>query len=247
MPDIHFHDVYGDFKDGSFDGLYNSITGKGATIRTMQSQMESTRLFNENYFAMIAALDDVVARGIKHVALPGDFSDDGQPVHMRGLVSIFDYYADKYDLEFFAAPGNHDPTRPFTIPNGKRDYLGAGGKEQRIYSRGRDGCEGYDGDWTVIHNPDWELPQICTEEVKEWVIRRSWKSLLRTASTQHLSTITLRPHTHLKVHVTTTAMRRLISSLRLKIASLRFAMKVPVVTIKSLTTPHVLWSQTQPT
>ncbi|GAM73422.1 calcineurin-like phosphoesterase [Vibrio ishigakensis] len=35
MPDIHFHDVYGDFKDGSFDGLYNSITGKGATIRTI--------------------------------------------------------------------------------------------------------------------------------------------------------------------------------------------------------------------
>lgn len=168
MPDIHFHDVYGDFQDGSFDGLYNSVTGKGATIRTMQSQMESTRLFNENYFAMIAALDDVVARGIKHVALPGDFSDDGQPVHMRGLVSIFDHYAEEYDLEFFAAPGNHDPTRPFTIPNGKRDYLGAGGKEQRIYSRGAGGCDGYDGDWTVIPDSDWDLPMICTEEVKEW-------------------------------------------------------------------------------
>ncbi|PMG07125.1 phosphoesterase [Vibrio breoganii] len=167
MPDIHFHDVYGDFKDGSFDGLYNSITGKGATIRTMQSQMESTRLFNENYFAMIAALDDVVERGIKHVALPGDFSDDGQPVHMRGLVEIFDHYAEKYDLEFFAAPGNHDPTRPFSIPNGKRDYLGEGGKEQRIYSRGSNGCDGYAGDWTIIHG-EWDLPQVCTEEVQEW-------------------------------------------------------------------------------
>lgn len=84
MPDIHFHDVYGDFQDGSFQGLYTNSSGKYATIRTMQSQMESTRLFNENYFAMIAALDDVVERGIKYVALPGDFSDDGQPVHMFG-------------------------------------------------------------------------------------------------------------------------------------------------------------------
>ncbi|MFA0125907.1 metallophosphoesterase, partial [Vibrio sp. 10N.261.48.A2] len=68
MPDIHFHDVYGDFKDGSFAGLYNSDSGEYATIRTMESQMNSTRLFNENYFAMIAALDDVVERGVKYVA-----------------------------------------------------------------------------------------------------------------------------------------------------------------------------------
>lgn len=65
MPDIHFHDVYGDFQDGSFDGLPNSLSGDRATIRTMESQMNSTRLFNENYFALIAALDDVVDRGIK--------------------------------------------------------------------------------------------------------------------------------------------------------------------------------------
>ncbi|MBY5945089.1 metallophosphoesterase [Photobacterium rosenbergii] len=169
MPDIHFHDVYGDFQDGSFDGLYNSETGQGATIRTMMSQMKSTRLFNENYFAMIAALDDVVARGIKYVALPGDFSDDGQPVHMRGLVKIFDQYREEHGLEFFAAPGNHDPVRPFTRPNGKRDYLGRDGHDQRIYSSGATSeCEGYEGDWTIAPTPDNPLPTICTEEVKEW-------------------------------------------------------------------------------
>ncbi|MDR9829950.1 metallophosphoesterase [Vibrio sp. FNV 38] len=167
MPDIHFHDVYGDFEDGSFDGLPNSIAGEGATIRTMQSQMESTRLFNENYFAMIAALDDVVARGIKYVALPGDFSDDGQPVHMRGLVRIFDQYREKHGLEFFAAPGNHDPVRPFTIPAGKGDYLGTDGKEQRIWSKGKNECVGYDDEWTTIEG-DHDLPTICTEEVQEW-------------------------------------------------------------------------------
>lgn len=168
MPDIHFHDVYGDFEDGSFDGLPNSITGQGATIRTMQSQMKSTRLFNENYFAMIAALDDVVERGIKYVALPGDFSDDGQPVHMRGLVSIFDEYREKHGLEFFAAPGNHDPNRPFSIPAGKNDYLGEEGRDQRIKSRGKDECDfDYEGDWTTVDGGH-DLLTICTEEVQEW-------------------------------------------------------------------------------
>ncbi|MCK8084593.1 metallophosphoesterase [Vibrio sp. 1CM8B] len=168
MPDIHFHDVYGDFQDGSFAGLPNSMSGKNATIRTMESQMNSTRLFNENYFAMIAALDDVVERGVKYVALPGDFSDDGQPIHMRGLVSIFDHYRDTYGLEFFAAPGNHDPVRPFTIPAGKSDYLGEGGKKQRIYSRGKEECVGYDDEWTTIPGEGDNLATICTEEVREW-------------------------------------------------------------------------------
>ncbi|MEZ9407612.1 metallophosphoesterase [Vibrio sp. 10N.286.48.F5] len=168
MPDIHFHDVYGDFQDGSFAGLPNAISGKNATIRTMESQMNSTRLFNENYFAMIAALDDVVERGVKYVALPGDLSDDGQPVHMRGLVSIFDHYRDTYGLEFFAAPGNHDPVRPFTIPAGKSDFLGEGGKNQRIYSRGKEECVGYEDEWTTIPGDGDNLATICTEEVREW-------------------------------------------------------------------------------
>jgi 3',5'-cyclic AMP phosphodiesterase CpdA len=168
MPDIHFHDVYGNFKDGSFAGLPNPESGKNATIRTMRSQMNSTRLFNENYFAMIAALDDVVARGVKYVALPGDFSDDGQPVHMRGLVSIFDHYRETYGLEFFAAPGNHDPVRPFTIPAGKKDYLGEGGKEQPIYSRGTTECGDYEGEWTTVQGTGEAHDVICTEEVKEW-------------------------------------------------------------------------------
>ncbi|WP_019612738.1 metallophosphoesterase [Psychromonas ossibalaenae] len=165
MPDIHFHDVYGDFQDGSFDGLENSISGQGATIRTMKSQLNSTRLFNENYFAMIAALDDIAARGIKYVALPGDFSDDGQPVHMRGLVEIFDQYSREHGIQFFAAPGNHDPVRPFTQPAGKSDYLGLSGKQQGIWSEGAGQCvPGSD-------NSGQELTPICTEEVQEWGYR----------------------------------------------------------------------------
>lgn len=100
MPDIHFHDVYADFNDGSFKGLPNSRSKDHATIRTMQAQLHSTRLFNENYFALLAALDDAAARGIKFIALPGDFSDDGQQVHLRGLQKILKHYQQKYDMRF---------------------------------------------------------------------------------------------------------------------------------------------------
>ncbi|KHT65092.1 phosphoesterase [Photobacterium gaetbulicola] len=166
MPDIHFHDVYGDFTDGSFDGLKNSHSGQHATIRTMHAQLTSTRLFNENYFALLAALDDAVKRGVKYIALPGDFSDDGQPVHIRGLKKILDHYAKTYDVEFFAAPGNHDPVRPFDRPSGEGDFLGLEGKTQRIYSKGVKECVGYEGDSAVI-NAGHELPTICTEEIRE--------------------------------------------------------------------------------
>lgn len=168
MPDVHFHDVYATFKDGSFQGVPNKKSGLNATIRLMQAQMTSTRLFNENYFAFMAALDDAVTRGVKFIALPGDFSDDGQPVHMRGLKKILDQYSKQHGIEFFAAPGNHDPNRPFARAGGKSDYLGIdpnngrAGFPQPIYSRGAGDCNtNYSGDWTKI---GWTY---CTEEVQE--------------------------------------------------------------------------------
>jgi len=166
MPDIHFHDVYADFEDNSFKGLLNSHSKKHATIRTMQAQLHSTRLFNENYFALLAALDDAANRGIKLIALPGDFSDDGQQVHLRGLQKILKHYQQKYDIRFFAAPGNHDPVRPFSRAAGKADYLGANGHQQRIFSKGAAECKGYEGKQAVIKT-EHPLPTICTEEVRE--------------------------------------------------------------------------------
>ncbi|MGH8085293.1 MAG: metallophosphoesterase [Lysobacter sp.] len=168
MPDIHFHDVYAEFQDGSFPGVRNPRNGRNATIRTMQAQLTSTRLFNENYFAFIAALDDAVARGVKYIALPGDFSDDGQPVHMRGLVGILDDYSEKHGIEFFAAPGNHDPVRPFERPGGKDDYLGTDpvtgetGFPQPIYSRGgnADCSAPYAGESARVG------ASYCTQEVR---------------------------------------------------------------------------------
>ncbi|MCS2164357.1 metallophosphoesterase family protein [Scandinavium manionii] len=164
MPDIHFHDVYGTFQDGAFSGLKNQKSGQNAMIRTMYAQLTSTRLFNENYFALRAALDDAGSKGIKLIALPGDFSDDGQPVHIRGLVTLLQEYQQKYGMRFFATPGNHDPNRPFDLPGGEEDFLGAGGKTQRIFSFGAKECKGYQGKTAVIATGA-ELPTICSQEM----------------------------------------------------------------------------------
>ncbi|SEI07964.1 Calcineurin-like phosphoesterase [Rheinheimera pacifica] len=163
MPDIHFHDIYANFSDGAFAGLPNSQSGKNATIRSMAAQLKSTRLFNENYFALLAALDDAASRGVKLIALPGDFSDDGQPLHIRGLAAILQHYSDTYGMQFFAAPGNHDPVRPFSRPAGKSDYLGADGYEQPIYSPGSAACAGT----LPAAQSHSKLSTICSEEVKE--------------------------------------------------------------------------------
>lgn len=164
MPDIHFHDIYGQFSDEAFEGLpTNTAQGKQyASIRSMRAQLHSTRLFNENYFALLAALDDIVKRKIRYVALPGDFSDDGQPLHMRGLKTILDKYHRQYGIEFFVAPGNHDPTRPFSHPAGKLDYLGSEGKEQPIFSLQHSLCKDKNH-----HSDKHRHNLICSDEVRE--------------------------------------------------------------------------------
>lgn len=112
VPDIHFHDIYGDFSDSKFKGIELNKGVRPVSIRSMSAQINSTRLFNENYFALIATLDDIAAKGVKLVALPGDFTDDGQPVHLNGLKAILAAYSKQYDMRFFAIPGNHDPVKP---------------------------------------------------------------------------------------------------------------------------------------
>ena len=140
LPDVHFHDIYADFRTDGFSGLSNSKSGKQAAIRTMAAQLKSTRLFNENYFAFLAALDDIAAKGVKLVVLPGDFSDDGQPVHVRGLKQVLQRYSQQHGMRFLLTLGNHDPVRPLSHAAGKADYLGVDGKPQPIYSAGAGGC-----------------------------------------------------------------------------------------------------------
>jgi 3',5'-cyclic AMP phosphodiesterase CpdA len=158
IADAHFQDIYAHFDDANYKGIKNPKTGDYVNIRTMEAQLQSTRIFNENYFAFIEALDDIVARGIKYVALPGDFSDDGQPVHVKGLQKILEDYSKKYDILFFATTGNHDPVKPFAQEAGKTDFLGEGGKEQIITSTVKN----------LKAIAEGQLKPIVTSEIKKW-------------------------------------------------------------------------------
>ena len=158
MADVHLQDIYANFSDSEYHGIKNPSTEKYNTIRTMSSQLQSTRLFNENYFAFIAALDDVVKKGVKIVVLPGDFSDNGQPMNVIALRRLLDKYAQKYGITFLLTTGNHDPVRPFEQEAGKIDYLGESGKNQAIVSaKGLIDAKGLD-----------DLPSIITADIKEW-------------------------------------------------------------------------------
>lgn len=157
IADVHFSDIFGTFQDNDYKGIPNPVTGEYANIRTMSSQLQSTRIFNENYFAFIATLDDISKKGIKIVVLPGDFSDDGQPVHLRGLKRILNAYTEKHGMSFFVTTGNHDAVRPFSQDAGKTDFLGKGGKEQIITSSKVKLTLGED-----------ELEPIVTSDIKNW-------------------------------------------------------------------------------
>ena len=97
-------------------------------VRSMNVQVQSTRLFNENYFALIAALDDVVKRGISLVVLPGDLTDDGQLVNQESVRYILERYARCYGISFFVTTGNHDPQRPFGKECTGHDFLASTGQ-----------------------------------------------------------------------------------------------------------------------
>jgi 3',5'-cyclic AMP phosphodiesterase CpdA len=143
MSDVHFENIYGDFKSSQFSGIPTK-DGRNATIRTMYAQLTSTRLFNENYFAFRAALDDAYGKNIRLVALPGDISDDAQPINIDGLADILREYQAK-GMRFFIAPGNHDPNEPYDDDEaGKNDFLTRDGKEQKIYAPNNAACKAKD-------------------------------------------------------------------------------------------------------
>ena len=157
IADVHLQDIFPTFEDNNYKGIKNPITGKYANIRTMSSQLHSTRIFNENYFAFLEALNDISKRGIKQVVLPGDFSDDGQPIHVRGLRKILNEYSKKHGMSFFVTTGNHDVVKPFAQEASKTDFLGKDGKEQ-IISSSKSNLKQQEG----------QLEPIITADIKNW-------------------------------------------------------------------------------
>ncbi|MGO4707306.1 metallophosphoesterase [Microvirga sp. 2MCAF38] len=123
LADVHFHDVYGDY---DFEGPVIPRAGRRANVRTLKDTVSSTRIFNENYFALFSVLDDLAARNIKHVVLVGDYSDDGQRATVAGLKVILDRYREQHGMAFYATIGNHDVRTPVGGHHDKR-FLNADG------------------------------------------------------------------------------------------------------------------------
>ena len=163
IADVHLQDIYGHIAE--YPGLANSQNQRQAVMRTMYSQLTSTRLFNENYFAFRAALEDIHRRGVRLVALPGDYTDNGQPINIDGLKVILDEFSAK-GMRFFLAPGNHDPNGPCDDDGGAPDFLGAGGRNQMIYSPGSPACLNKVAAVTGTATP-WTDGVVCSDQVEE--------------------------------------------------------------------------------
>lgn len=115
IADAHYHDLYGDY---DFEGI--AVGGNHMTARRLTDTMRSTRVFNESYRALRAALDEVVERDIKHVVLLGDYSDDGQIATLASLRKLLDTYTRDHGLIFTATVGNHDIFGPDGRHHAKR-------------------------------------------------------------------------------------------------------------------------------
>ena len=115
IADAHFHDLYGDYDFAGID-----VGGRRMTARRLTDTVRSTRVFNESYHALRAALDEVVARGIGYVVLLGDYSDDGQVATLGALRQLLDGYTRDHGLVFIATPGNHDIFGPNGRHHAKR-------------------------------------------------------------------------------------------------------------------------------
>ncbi|MCT7664826.1 metallophosphoesterase family protein [Shinella kummerowiae] len=107
IADAHFHDIEGDY---DFAGI--SVDGRKLTVRTWADTAGSTRVFNESFAALKAALDRVVAKRVRHVVLLGDYTDDGQRETTASLVRLLTHYRTLHGLSFYATPGNHDVFGP---------------------------------------------------------------------------------------------------------------------------------------
>jgi 3',5'-cyclic AMP phosphodiesterase CpdA len=103
IADAHFHDPRGDFGGAGMD-----IGGERLVLRTWGDTATGIRAVNESAAALIAALDRIVALGIRHVILAGDYTDDGQAETTRRLAALLHGWQDRHGLRFHAIPGNHD-------------------------------------------------------------------------------------------------------------------------------------------
>nr|WP_320197927.1 metallophosphoesterase [Agrobacterium sp. rho-13.3] len=125
IADAHYHDLEGSF------GQAEPVSGNGLTARSWSETRCSTRVFNESFAALPAALEMIARRGIQHVVLLGDYSDDGQEATVEAVASLLNRYAEAFSMSFYILPGNHDgyavkgrhQTKEFLTSDGKATVI----------------------------------------------------------------------------------------------------------------------------
>ena len=121
------------------DAHIQDVDGHAERVRSMEVQVQSTRLFNENYYALLAALDDVARRNIRWVVLPGYLTDNGQFFNQQKIKNILHSYTQRKGMRFFVTTGNHDPALPLGLMHKNAHFLAADGS--RVTRE--DSCAGY--------------------------------------------------------------------------------------------------------
>jgi 3',5'-cyclic AMP phosphodiesterase CpdA len=192
IADAHFHDLEGDY---GFEGV--DVAGKRLAVRSWAETRASTRVFNESFQALPAALDEIASRGIRHVVLLGDYTDDGQRQTTDAVRKLLEDYRHKHGLSFYAIPGNHDVFGPHGRHQTK-GFLSASGasvtvtsdpqvaKAKALQSRQSDRmyCEGYPAgllpmaSFGLFSQPEylhWETPFGRSDRIEERQYRVSSK------------------------------------------------------------------------
>ncbi|MCM2475449.1 metallophosphoesterase [Rhizobium sp. CG5] len=148
IADAHFHDIEGDYAVPSI-----AVGERRLTLQTWAHSRESTRVFNESAGAFDRALETIAARGIRHVVLLGDYTDDGQRRTTASLERRLADHEAQFGTRFYALPGNHDMFGPWGRHQ-SRYFLQEDGVPVLVTSDGRDPkpgsivtphmyCEGY--------------------------------------------------------------------------------------------------------
>ncbi len=181
IADAHFHDLKGDF---GFPAI--EIDGERLAVRSWADTRESTRVFNESARALDEALAEVVHRGIRHVVLLGDYTDDGQRLTTERVRAVLDQHERRHGTRFYALPGNHDifgpqgrhQTKQFLDRNGARILVtsDAGKASSGAHVTSRMYCEGYPTGLTAMAafgyfrrsgDYHWETPFGISDRVED--------------------------------------------------------------------------------
>lgn len=135
ISDAHIHAVHPTAKESfNLDAFRDNDEEAFRFIRTLESQMGSTRLFNENIFAFKTVLNQLAEKEVRIVVLNGDYTDDGQWLNLKVVSELLKEFSEKRGMRFLVTNGNHEAVNRVDKESGKSDFLDGKGKKVGVFS-----------------------------------------------------------------------------------------------------------------